>query len=172
MHRRILALAFCSAAAAASAQVVIPDIFTDWKEIEAPPPPALRTEGLIPVDVSGTSLRFAVDPASIQVGTDGVVRYVVVATSKSGAVNGMYEGIRCNTGEVKTYAWHNPGSGWVPASRAQWQDIYRTPNSRHSLAIAKSGVCHDAAPNGSAEQIARDLRAPITTRVLRGGINR
>jgi hypothetical protein len=170
MHRRILALAFCSAAAV-SAQT-IPDIFTDWKEIEAPPPPALRTEGLIPVDVSGTSLRFAVDPASIQVGSDGVVRYVVVATSKSGAVNGMYEGIRCNTGEVKTYAWHNPGSGWVPASRAQWQDIYRTPNSRHSLAIAKSGVCHDAAPNGSAEQIARDLRAPITTRFLRGGINR
>jgi hypothetical protein len=171
MHRRILALAFCGAAAAVSAQN-IPDVYMDWKEIEAPPPPALRTQGLIPVEVPGTALRFGVDPASIAVGTDLVVRYVVVATSPTGAVNGIYEGIRCNTGEVKVYARHNPDSGWVQAGRSEWQDVYRTANSRYSLAIATSGVCRGHAPNGPTSQIVQDLRSPIDRRFERGGINR
>ena len=38
-----------------------------------------------------------------------MVRYVVVATSDSGAVNAIYEGIRCDTGRFKVYARHNGG---------------------------------------------------------------
>ena len=173
MLRSLLALAFCSAAACAFAQD-IPDVMIDWKEVEAPPPPPLRTQGLIPVDVGGntSNLRFGVDPASITVGKDGVVRYVVVASSTTGAVNGIYEGIRCNTGQVKVYARHNPDSGWVPARGAEWQDIYKVANSRYSLAIARSGACQERTPNGSPAQIAQDLRAPSDRRFERGGNNR
>ena len=170
MLRRILALALAGAAAASAAQVVIPDAMSDWKEVEAPPPPPLRTQGLIPVDVPGTSLRFGVDPASISVGEDRVVRYVVVATSTTGAVNGIYEGLRCGTGEVKVYARHLPGSGWVPA-RSDWRDVYRTPNTRYSLTIAKSGACMESAPNGTPAQIVQDLRLPPDKRFERGGYN-
>jgi hypothetical protein len=170
MHRRILALAFAGAAATAGAQL-IPDANIDWQEAEAPPPPALRTQGLLPIEVKGTSLQFGVDPASITVGADRVVRYVVVATSPSGTVNAIYEGIRCATGEVKVYARHNPESGWVPSRNGEWQNIFRTANSRHSLVIAKSGACMENAPNGSPTQIAIDLRAPIDRRFERGGVN-
>ena len=52
------------------------------------------------------------------------MRYVVVATSTSGAVNAIYEGIRCNTGEVKVYARHNPDSGWKPARAAEWRPLH------------------------------------------------
>jgi hypothetical protein len=168
MLRRILALAVAGAAASAAAQLV-PDIHIDWKEIEAPPPPELRTRGLIPVEVVGTGLKFGVDPASITVGSDGVVRYVVVATSNTGAVNGIYEGLKCNTGEAKVYARHNPDTGWVPA-KGEWRNVYRTPNSRYSLAIAKSGACKEHAPNGTPAQIAQDLRAPADLRFERGGV--
>lgn len=181
MHRRILALALAGATVAASAQILgappgtpeqrsLPDT-PEWKELDAPPPPALRTSGLIAIDVPGTSLHFGVDPASITVGKDRIVRYVVVATSNSGAVNGMYEGIRCDAGEVKVYARHNPGSGWV-RSTSDWQDIFRTPNSRYSLAIARSGVCQDNAPNVSPAQIILDLKAPADRRYQGGGTNR
>jgi len=88
MSRSLLVLAWCATAACAFAQS-IPNLAADWKETEAPPPPPLRTTGLIPIDVAGSSLRFGVDPASISVGADRVVRYVVVATSASGTVNGM-----------------------------------------------------------------------------------
>lgn len=169
MQARFLALAFAGALSCASAQD-IPDIVRDWKEAEAPPPPALRTQGLIPIEVAGAgSMRFGVDPASITVGKDGVVRYVVVASGSGGAVNGIYEGLRCNTGEVKIYARHNPDTGWVATKDADWKDVYRIANSRYSLAIARGGACQENAPNGSPAQIAKDLRAPAVERFQRGG---
>ena len=183
MLRRVLALALAGAFAAASAADLgappgtpdnsnIPDT-PEWKELDAPAPPPLRTQGLIPIEVSGTSLRFGVDPASISVGTDRVVRYVVVAQSSSGAINAMYEGLRCDGGLVKVYARYSPGQGWVPASDAEWQPVRAgTAITRHSLAIARGGACKDTAPNGTASQIALDLKAPVDRRFLGGGLNR
>lgn len=169
MHRSFVALAFAGAAAAASAQLAV-STNPDWKEIEAPPPPALSTRNLIALDLKGTSLRFGVDPASISVGSDDVVRYVVVAASASGVTNGIYEGIRCSTGEVKVYARHNPDSGWVPARSAEWQSLHATTNYRYSLYIARNGVCLGHGHNGPASQIARDLRTGVDRRFERGGV--
>jgi len=161
MHRSFVALALAGAAGAASAQY-IPMPQADWKEVEAPPPPALSTRGLIPLEITGSSLRFGVDPASVTVAGDGVVRYVVVATSGSGTTNGIYEGIRCSSGEVKVYARHNPDSGWVPVRNADWQPIHRTANYRYSLYIARNGACIGGVPNGPAVNVVRDLRSPPT----------
>lgn len=171
MHPRILALALAGALFGAHAQL-IPDVLSEWKETEAPRPPPLRTQGLIPVEVRGTTMKIAVDPASITIGADQVVRYVVVATGSGGAVNGMYEGIRCNTAQVKIYARHNPDSGWVPTREAEWQDLHQSAGSRHSLAIARSGACMEHSPNRSPSQIAQDLRAPADRRFQSGGLNR
>jgi hypothetical protein len=166
MLRRILALAFACAAASSSAQL-LGEVNPDWKEAEAPPPPALRTQNLVPIDMPpGSALRFAVDPASVSVGADGVVRYVVVASSATGAVNAMYEGLRCNTAEVKVYARHNPDSGWVPARNAEWQPLHNRPNSRHSLTIARTGACVGQGPSGNAAEIVRALRTPADTRFM------
>lgn len=181
MLRRLPVLVLAGALAAASAADLgappgTPDnrnIPTppEWKEVESPPPPALRTTGLIPIDVRGTTLRFAVDPKSISVGPDGVVRYVVVATSSSGTVNAIYEGLRCSSGEVKVYARHNPDSGWVAAQGSEWGPVFQSAATRHSLVIARSGACQESAPNGSARQIAQDLASPIDRRYQRGGVN-
>lgn len=168
LRKLALGLALACATAGVSAQVVPDD--PDWKEVEAPPPPALRTQGLIPLDVTGTTLRFGVDPESISIGSDGIVRYVVVATSSSGTVNAMYEGLRCNSGDVKVYARHNPISGWVPARGADWQPL-RTAMLRHSQLIARGGACVGNSPNYPAVHIVRDLRAPADRRFERGGVN-
>jgi hypothetical protein len=170
MLRKLLALALCAGAASASAQFAA-SADPDWKEIEAPPPPALRTQGLIPLDIPGATLSFGVDPTSISVGSDDVVRYVVVATSRTGTTNAMYEGIRCSSAEVKVYARHNPDSGWVPARSADWQALHTTPHSRHSLFIARNGVCLGQGHNGPAVQIVRDLRGGVDRRFERGGVN-
>jgi hypothetical protein len=100
------------------------------------------------------------------------VRYVVVASSASGALNAMYEGIRCDAAQVKVYARHSPGSGWVASRGSDWRELHSTPNSRHSLFIARNGVCLGHAPNGNAAQIVQDLRAPVDRRFERGGVNR
>ena len=139
----------------------------DWKEVEAPPAPAVRTDGLIPLDVTGSSLRFGVDPASISVGPDDIVRYVVVASSRTGTVNALYEGIRCGTGEFKVYARHNPDTGWTLAKDPLWRSLHEQPISRHTLEIARTGACVGHGTNSPASRIVRDLRSPVDTR-LRG----
>ena len=155
--RRIecLALALALAAGAAQAQLSAPD--PDWKEIEAPPPAPVRTDRLLRIDTPESTLRFGVIPESVVLTSDGIVRYVVVASSASGAVNALYEGIRCRTGEGRIYARHNPDSGWVPVKDGDWRSLYETRPSRHSLLIARSGACLGGGPNVSAAQIVRDL---------------
>ena len=149
----LLASAFCSLSV--HAQLV--DADPDWKEAEAPAPPALRTEGLVPIDVGSSVLRWGVDPASITIGGDRVVRYVVVARGQGGAVNALYEGLRCGTGEVKLYA-RNSGDKWVRAAGADWKPLHvNDATTRHSLLIARNGVCIGQGTNRSPAAIARDL---------------
>ncbi len=160
MRLERLALALLLAASAAHAQLA--DLNPDWKESEAPAPPPLRTTGLIPLEIPGAQLRYGVDPASVSVGGDGVVRYVVVAAGASGAVNGIYEGIRCNTAEYKVYA-RNTGGGWSTTGTG-WRRLHDQPRSRHSLLVARTGACIGRGPNGPAAQIVRDLAAPVDHR--------
>lgn len=153
MRLERLALALPLAAGAAHAQLT--DTNPDWKESAAPAPPALRNAGLIPLEIAGSQLRFGVDPASVLLGSDGVVSHVMVAVSASGAVNGLYEGIRCSSGGHKVYG-RNAGSDWRP--------LHDQPRSRHSLLVARTGACVGHGPNGSAAQIVRDLRSPAADR--------
>lgn len=137
-----------------------PAAAAEWKEGEVPPPPALRADNRIPVDVPGSfDLRYGIDPASVGVGQDAVVRFVVVATSRSGALNATYEGVRCDRGEYRVYA-RSSGQDWHAAD-AEWKPMDGGSQARQALAIAKAGVCRGNAPNGSVSQILRDLRAPF-----------
>ena len=149
------ALALAMLAGATHAQLSAPD--PDWKEVEAPAPGPLRIDRLIRIEMPESTLRFGVDPASVALSSDGIVRYVVVATGSGGAINAFYEGIRCTTAETRLYARHNPDSGWVPVRDGMWRALHETRPSRHSLAIARNGACLGAAPNQSAAQIVRDL---------------
>jgi hypothetical protein len=156
MLREFTALAASFAAAVAFAQGLPSD--PDWKELDAPPPPALRTEGLIPVEVGSSSLRFGIDPESIAVGKDRIVRYVVVARSSSGATNAMYEGILCERDEYRIYARHNGGE-WRRIE-GDWKSVKEGVEAIHVRAIARAGVCLGHFPSGTAEQIVRNLRSP------------
>lgn len=156
----LLAMA-CTCAAAQ----VIPST-ADWQEGDAPPPPALKLQGLVPVDVGRSSeLRWGVDPASIRIGSDSVVRYVVVGQGQSGAVNAYYEGLRCDTAEVRVYARHARDGDWEPVAQG-WKSLQDSSATRHSLAVARTGACIGQAPNGSPAQIARDLAQSPNYRFL------
>jgi hypothetical protein len=122
----------------------------EWNEVEVPPPPALRTDGLVAIDVGSSSLKFGVDPASVAVGKDRVVRYVIVATSSSGAVNAMYEGILCDRDEYRVYARHT-GQAWHVA-QSEWKSVKDGVEAVHVRAVARAG--------GTADQIVANLRSP------------
>lgn len=162
MFERKWGIALCALAftQVALAQLAGDDL--DWKEAEVPTPPAFEIARLIPFEVTADSaIRFGLDPASISIGKDGVVRYVVVARSTSGVVTGLYEGIRCARGEFRTYARHNAGSGWAPAGNSEWKSIFAFGQSRHTLRLARLGACQENAPAQSAEALVRALKYPV-----------
>ncbi len=99
-----------------------------WREIEASLPAYPRPENLVAFEVSAaTRNRHFLDAASLSVGEDGVVRYTVVVRTAGGAENVSFEGMRCDTGERKLYAFGRAtGSGggeWVRNRFARWEPI-------------------------------------------------
>ncbi|HXD41834.1 MAG TPA: CNP1-like family protein [Ramlibacter sp.] len=153
------------AAVACAAHAQTAPVDPDWREAEAPPPPAVRLDGLIPLEMPRSALRFGVDPASVSLGSDRIVRYVVVAVSATGAVNALYEGLRCDTAEFKVYARASAASGWALAKDPPWRTLRDgQQSSSHTMLIARSGACFGRAPNRSAVEIVRDLRAQANAR--------
>ncbi len=129
----------------------------DWKEADVPPPPAFSKDRLIPVEMPAfVTLKFGVDPATLTVTSDGVVRYVMVAANASGASNAMYEGIRCSTGEFKTYARFSAAGLWAVVNDPQWRPLRDNNVSKHALALARQGACEgrSAAASNPAQIIA------------------
>ena len=148
------------AAPLASAQVFADP--ADWKESDVPPPPAYDMSKLLSFEVTRSSpLVYGVDPASFSISNaDGIVRYVVVATSAAGAKNVIYEGFRCATGEVRTYARAKPDGTWVPVANSEWKSAFDISLPRHSLRFAKAAACQNAAPVKSVAELVRRLKSP------------
>lgn len=144
------------------AQITRDDI--EWKEADVPPPPAFDVNRLISLDVqASSSLVYGVDPASITISvSDSVVRYVMVATSASGARNVMYEGIRCATGEFKTYARYSAAGHWSAVSNPQWRSMFDNMPSKHALRFAKVAACDSAAPTATVELLIARLKNPYS----------
>lgn len=134
----------------------------DWKESEVPPPPAFDISKLLTFEVSpSSSLVYGVDPSSVRISkSDSLVRYVMVATSASGARNVMYEAIRCSTGEFKTYARYSPDGRWDMVSNPEWRSLFDNLPSRHALRFAKAGACDGAAPVTSVNELVGRLKNP------------
>ena len=71
---------------------------------------------------SVADFRYFIDPQTLTVDKDGVVRYVLVARSASGVQNVSYEGIRCETAEYRLYAFGRPDGTWS-RSRVEWRSL-------------------------------------------------
>ncbi|OZA90390.1 MAG: hypothetical protein B7X56_03045 [Burkholderiales bacterium 34-67-9] len=167
-----LAAALFAAVAPAAAQPLFLTDGEQWQEGPVPAPPAFSTQGLVPFEVGVDSpLRFALVPDTLQLGADGVIRFVVVAQSASGAVNVMHQGLRCRSNESRTYARWSPAqlplgnpfnsdAGlWISAGQTPWQDWRDHAAGRPAWALARAGLCDGAAPNGNPAQMLRALRA-------------
>lgn len=81
-----------------------------WKESEVVLPPYPKEGDLVELNIPSRGDSFAafIDSESLQVGDDGVVRYVVVLRSPRGVDNVIAEGLRCATREYREYGY---GSG-------------------------------------------------------------
>jgi CNP1-like family len=140
-----------------------------WTENKVATLPSLPIEAdLLPFDVSqNTPLTFSVDAKSVDVGSDGVVRYTVVVTSSSGARNVNYEGIRCETYEWRQYAALNADhDGWDRTVATAWQRIENGNLNAYQAALYQDFFCDSKMPAASTKTIVNNIRLNRTTSPL------
>ena len=138
-----------------------------WTEIVTQLPPTPREQDLVDISVSGgTQYRFSIDGTTLALGSDGVIRYVLVATSPQGARNVSYEGVRCATVEKKLYATGRADGTWVRSRTSAWSRIEEVGNNRQQAALMKEYFCPDGVTPVDLVEVRRRLRVTLPSTVL------
>jgi len=130
-----------------------------WKEIAVQMPAAPLDDNLVKFDVGPTSTQaYSIDAKSLSIGSDGVVRYTLVAKSPGGARNVSYEGIRCQSKEKKLYAFGHADGSWGRARRDGWEPIFGNQVNQQQATLASDFFCRDGAIAGKASDILERMR--------------
>ncbi|MDR7305602.1 CNP1-like family protein [Rhodoferax saidenbachensis] len=126
----------------------------DWVEEKEPPPPAYSTTKVLALEMPHyVSVKVSIDPSTILVGNDGIVRYVAVMTNRTGTTNAVYEGIRCVSDEVKTYARAGSSGEWSLVSEPAWKPVNDNLPSKHAYAFARQAACQSRVASSKSEII-------------------
>jgi hypothetical protein len=162
--KNFVALLFLGISTAASAQFK-----SDWElkneerlkqsEEQAVAPPPLDKRRLVEVKfglAADTDFHYYVDPGSVSVGADRIVRYALVARSPSGVESVTFEGIRC-PGEYRVYAVGRPDGSWA-GRPSEWRTIVRDPRVSQAT-LARQYFCPGRQAIASGEEGQKALRA-------------
>ena len=126
-----------------------------WQEMAVLMPVAPSRESLIPFYVSAaTENKFFVDGATLSVGEDGVVRYVLIVQTVGGAKNTSFEGMRCESRERRIYASGRADGAWSKSRNNEWVRIRDAAANRQYAELFLEYFC----PGGVIVRNAEDAR--------------
>ncbi len=178
----VLALVIIRMAVAADEESLIGDVYEQdgspsgffggkkWKEqgIALPAYPDTGSPDLIEIDLSldRFPFRLFVDPASVSIGEDRIVRYTAILKSRSGAANVFYEGLRCATGQYRRYAYGGQNE-FKLSGNSRWKYIGNDGSDRYLKVLGTNFMCPPPSPGKNASLLQR-LRRPSPANVLFG----
>jgi hypothetical protein len=129
-----------------------------WVEAETLLPAFPQEANLIEFYVGPTERnRFFVDGSTINIGTDGVVRYVVVLKAAGGATNVALEAMRCAAREIKLIAFGRANATWEKINAPQWRPIENKLINQYRAVLNREYLC----PSGSTSRDAEEARASL-----------
>lgn len=130
-----------------------------WQEAATDLPAAPVATNLRAIYVSAVATNsYFVDEATLTVGADRVVRYVLVVETSGGARNVSFEGMHCDSGRWKLYATGRPDGTWARARVSEWREIENKPVNRHHAALSRDYFCPDGGPIRDVEEGRRLLK--------------
>ncbi|MFN7085903.1 MAG: CNP1-like family protein [Burkholderiales bacterium] len=136
-----------------------------WSEIEVRIPPYPQPQNLVEFEAGAASPhRFYVDPGSISVGGDGVVRYILVIKTAGGASNVTFEGMRCATRQQKYYATGRSDGSWARARNPAWNHIEHKEINRHHIVLYADFFCNGKLQLSAEEVLARVKGSAVSFR--------
>ena len=130
-----------------------------WKEQQAELPAWPDPGRLLEVTVNRANFPFRVylDPESLSIGEDRVLRYTVVVVSASGARNISFEGIRCGQRSYRRYAY-GAGAAWVPLSDEPWRPLLEDGMDSYRYVLYRDYLCDLTNPFQKVEDVLRRIR--------------
>lgn len=147
----------CAATAFATDDDEAPDAGR-WRESDIQFPTAPVPDNLLPIYVSAaTTNRYLVDRATLTVGEDGVVRYVLVVLAVEGGRSVTFEGMRCETRERRLYASGRQDGSWSKVRRDEWLRIQDATANRHYAALFLDYFCPGGVIVRNADEARRAL---------------
>lgn len=103
---------------------------------------------------------FAIDPNSVEVGTDGIVRYSLLIRTTGGVDNITREGIRCATNSWKIYAVGRDNGEWGRLREPVWRPVAPAGLNAVRYTLRQDYVCdRDDVPYRKAEIVSARIRA-------------
>jgi hypothetical protein len=152
--------------------VISADDDTGWTGAPVVEPPAWKEEahGLpaypgtdhlleVPASLPGYDFRVFIDPESLSVGGDRVVRYTLVIVSSSGVRNISYEGLHCGKHEYRRYAYGSDGT-WFTIEASPWQKVSDTGMDHYRHVLYWDYLCNPVRTNLDAASMLRSIRNP------------
>lgn len=124
-----------------------------------PPLPDSGTLEAVILTGAGRHSHF-VERSSLKVGEDGVVRFVLVLKPENGPRQSSYVGLRCRTGQWKTYAYSTQNGPWRAVSSPLWEDVERKIRDSVRSDLYRHYFCAGSAVAGDAKQLLQRLRRP------------
>lgn len=131
----------------------------EWQEENTVFPPVPDGQQWLSFDAGPvTPHRFFVDAASVAVGEDGVVRYVLLVETRAGSRNVSFEGIRCSARKWRLYGSLRSDANWGRSRDDSWNRLTDGISQRHRLALFSEYFCPGGVIVRSAEEALDALR--------------
>ena len=134
-----------------------------WKEDAVVIPPFPKVDDLLKVEVdrAESPFNFYIDSKNLSISADkGVIRYTVVIESDSGAKNILFEGIRCQTGEFRTYAYGTYDKKLVKARTSAWKIIKKSSGVVHHYDFYRHYMCSEYLTPNPIDILLRKVKYP------------
>ena len=119
--------------------------------------------GLLTVPLPGSpQLHFMVDPSSVRRVGDSLVRYTLIAVSRSGFRNVSYEGLNCANDTWHVYAtWRAGARRWESNTDADWLPVNVQSSFDVHGVLDRNYWCSADFASGDATKLVERLRQGV-----------
>lgn len=131
-----------------------------WREGQVDLPAYPEQGRLLEVHAAGGGFPYDVyiDPSSLSLNKDGVVRYTVVVVSAEGALNISYEGMRCGKRIYRRYAY-GVNDEWYQLGETAWEPVADSGPGHYRYRFYRNYLCDSQNPRRSVEDIINRIRS-------------